>query len=131
MLNLVLLQGRLTDDPEIRYTKDNSPVAVFSLAVKRDFVSKGGGAVDFIKVTAFEKPAELVRGYVKKGQMIVVAGALKLNEYTDKGGQKRSSLQVYADKIYLVDAKREQSGTQVKGFVDVSAADDEAFDLPF
>lgn len=134
MLNLVLLQGRLTDNPEIRYTKDNSPVAVFTLAVKRDFSTKGGGeAVDFIRVTAFEKPAELVRGYVKKGQMIVAAGNLKLNKYTDKDGQKRSSLQVYADKIYLVDSKKEQPAAQPYdgGFVDVSAADDDAFELPF
>lgn len=134
MMNVVHLQGRFTQEPEIRYTKDNAPVATFTLAVKRDFVSKSGDDVEFIKVTAFDKTAALVRDHCKKGQMILMTGRLNLNSYTDKDGQRRSNLQVYADKIYFVDAQKQQSGTHPAyngGFVDVSAADDDSFELPF
>lgn len=133
MLNFLVLQGRLTDDPDVRYSKDNKPNATFSLAVRRDFVSKGGDDTDFIKVKAFGKTAELVRNYVTKGKMIIVTGNLKLDRYTDSEGKNRSSLSVYADKVYLVDSRREQPAAQPYdgGFVDVSAADDDAFELPF
>lgn len=131
MLNVVHLQGRLTEEPQIRYTKDNAPVAQFTLAVKRDFASKSGDTVDFIKVAAFDKPAELVRGHCKKGQMIVLTGRLGLNSYTDKNGQRRNNLQVYADKIYLVDAKKTAPApSYTGGFVDVTDDDDELYELP-
>ena len=89
MLNHIVLMGRLTRDPELRYTGSNIPVASFSVAVDRDFGrgENGEKQTDFINVSAWRQTGEFVSKYFTKGSMIVVSGRLQMRDYTDRDGK--------------------------------------------
>ena len=112
MLNTITIMGRLTRDPELRHTQNNTPVAAFTLAVDRDFSGKDGAEkqTDFIDCVAWRTTAEFVSRYFTKGRMAVVAGRLQLRDWTDKDGNKRRSAEVIADRIYFGDSKKDTSG---------------------
>ena len=112
MLNHVIIMGRLTRDPEIKYTQSNTPVASFSLAVERDFGGRDGGEkhTDFIDCTAWRQTAEFVSKYFAKGSMAVVSGRLQIREWNDREGNKRRSAEVVADNIYFGESKRREGG---------------------
>jgi len=85
MFNKVVLIGRLTKDPELRYTNTNIPVCSFSLAVNRPFVSNNNDKnVDFFNCTAWRKQAENVAKYVNKGSMVAIEGRLQTRDYMDR-----------------------------------------------
>ena len=108
MLNHIVLMGRLTRDPELRYTQSQIPVASFSLAVDRDFGGRDGGErqTDFIDIVAWRSTAEFVSKYFTKGSMAVVSGRLQIRSWTDKDGNKRRTAEVVADNVYFGDSKR-------------------------
>ena len=108
MLNHIVLMGRLTRDPELRYTGSNVPVASFSIAVDRDFGrgENGEKQTDFINVSAWRQTGEFVSKYFTKGSMIVVSGRLQIRNWNDKDGNKRRSAEVVADNIYFGESKR-------------------------
>ncbi len=108
MLNHITLMGRLTRDPELRYTQTNTPVASFRLAVDRDFTPRDGGErqTDFIDCVAWRSTGEFVSKYFHKGSMAVVSGRLQMREWTDRDGNKRTSAEVVADNIYFGESKR-------------------------
>ena len=112
MLNHIIIMGRLTRDPEIKYTQSNTPVASFSLAVERDFGGRDGGEkqTDFIECTAWRQTAEFVSKYFAKGSMAVVSGRLQIREWNDREGNKRRSAEVVADNIYFGESKRRDGG---------------------
>ena len=112
MLNRIVLMGRLTRDPELRYTQSNTPIATFSLAVDRDFKSKGTGEreTDFIDIVAWRQVGEFVSRYLKKGRMAVVEGRIQMRSWTDPDGNRRRSAEVVADHVYFGDSKREGTG---------------------
>ena len=85
MLNHITIMGRLTRDPELRYTQSQTPVASFTVAVDRDFASREGGErqTDFIDVVAWRQTAEFVSKYFSKGSMAVVSGRLQIRDWTD------------------------------------------------
>lgn len=107
MLNKIILMGRLTRDPEKRYTRQGTPVASFSLAVDRDYKEQGSNErpTDFIDCTAWRGTADLVSKYFTKGRMAVVEGRLQMEEWTDENGKKRRSAKVVVDSIYFGDSK--------------------------
>ena len=109
MLNHIVLMGRLTRDPELRYTQSQIPVASFSLAVDRDFGGRDGGERQtyFIDIVAWRSTAEFVSKYFTKGSMAVVSGRLQIRDWTDKDGNKRRSAEVVADNVYFGDSKRD------------------------
>lgn len=110
MLNDSKLMGRLTRDPEIRYTQSNIPVATFCLAVERDFKGPDGNRqTDFIDIVAWRRTAEFVRDYLQKGRMVVVSGKLYTRMYEDKQGNKRKVTEINAENIYFADSKRSDS----------------------
>ena len=113
-LNIIVLQGRLVRDPEMRTTQSGVAVASFTLAVDRDFGGRDGGEkqTDFIDCTAWRHTAEFVSKYFSKGRMAVVSGRLQIDNYTDNDGNKRRSAKVVADNIYFGDSKRNDGGTQ-------------------
>ena len=140
-LNIIVLQGRLVRDPEMRTTQSGVAVASFTLAVDRDFGGKDGGEkqTDFIDCTAWRHTAEFVSKYFSKGRMAVVSGRLQIDNYTDNDGNKRRSAKVIADNIYFGDSKKDgtaggQSGEAASftpapsGFVPADVDDGE---LPF
>ena len=108
MLNHIVLMGRLTRDPELRYTQSQMPVASFSLACERDFGGRDGGEkqTDFIDIVAWRSTAEFVSKYFTKGRMAVVSGRLQIRDWTDREGNKRRSAEVVADNVYFGDSNR-------------------------
>ena len=108
MLNHITIMGRLTRDPELRYTQSQTPVASFSLAVDRDFGSRDGGEkqTDFIDCVAWRQTAEFVSKYFTKGSMAVVSGRLQIRDWTDRDGGKRRSAEVVVDNMYFGESRR-------------------------
>ena len=106
MLNHIVLMGRLTRDPELRYTGSNIPVASFTVAVDRDFGKGEERATDFINVVAWRQTGEFVSKYFTKGSMIVVSGRLQMRDWTDRDGNKRTSAEVVADNVYFGESKK-------------------------
>lgn len=106
MLNVVVLQGRMTRDPELRHTQAGKSVTSFSLAVDRDFKSNGK-ETDFIDVVAWGQTAEFVCSYLGKGRMIGVTGRLQVREWQDRDGNRRRNAEVQADRVYFLDSKRD------------------------
>ena len=108
MLNHITLMGRLTRDPELRYTQSQMPVASFSIACERDFGGRDGAErqTDFIDIVAWRSTAEFVSKYFTKGSMAVVSGRLQIRDWTDREGNKRRSAEVVADNVYFGESKR-------------------------
>lgn len=108
MLNHIVLMGRLTRDPELRYTGSNIPVASFRIAVDRDFGKGENGEkqTDFIDVSAWRQTGEFVSKYFTKGSMAVVSGRLQMRDWQDRDGNKRTSAEVVADNVYFGDSKK-------------------------
>lgn len=144
MLNRVSLMGRLTADPELRHTQTGTAVAIFRIAVERDFKDKETGEKksDFINIVAWRSTAEFVSRFFTKGRMAIVDGRLQVREYTDKDGNRRYSVEVVADSVYFGDSKKDSAGggdrepyqPQTGGeshdaFADITDSDDG--DLPF
>ena len=117
MLNHIVLMGRLTRDPELRYTGSNVPVASFSIAVDRDFGrgENGEKQTDFINVSAWRQTGEFVSKYFTKGSMIVVSGRLQIRNWNDKDGNKRRSAEVVADNVYFGESKRSSDAGSAYG----------------
>ncbi len=112
MLNHIVLMGRLTRDPELRYTSANVPVASFSVAVDRDYGRSENGErqTDFINCTAWRQTGEFVSKYFTKGSMIVVSGRLQIRDYTDRDGNRRTAAEVVAENVYFGESKRRDDG---------------------
>ena len=107
MLNRIILMGRLTRDPELRYTQQGTPVAAFTLAVDRDSKDQNGErGVDFIDCVAWKGTAELMSKYFAKGRMAVVVGRLLLRDWTDRDGNKRRAAEVKVDQVYFGESKK-------------------------
>ena len=108
MLNHIVLMGRLTRDPELRYTGSNIPVASFTVAVDRDFGRGDNGEkqTDFINCVAWRQTGEFVSKYFTKGSMIVVSGRLQIRDYTDRDNNRRTAAEVVADSVYFGESRR-------------------------
>ena len=119
-MNKVILMGRLTRDPEVRYTQgNNTAVCSFSLAVNRRFKQEGQPDADFINVVAWAKTAEFVSKYFAKGQQVAVVGRIQTRNYDDKDGKKIFVTEVVAEEVYFADSKKEQNATTSAGFMQV------------
>ena len=137
-MNKVLLLGRLTREPEVRYTQGGEPMAVarYTLAVNRNLTKNGQQEADFINCVAFGKLGEFAEKYLRKGQLISVVGRLQVRSWDDQNGQKRWSTEVVIEEHYFAESKRssvnKQPGneTHPEGFyqIDESLQDD---DVPF
>ena len=110
-MNKVVLMGRLTRDPEVRYTQTNNTlVASFSLAVNRRFVKQGEERqADFINVVAWSKTGEFCSKYFKKGQQVGIIGRIQTRTWDDDQGQKHYVTEVVAEEAYFADSKRVRS----------------------
>lgn len=127
-MNKVVLMGRLTRDPEMRFTQgNNTAVCSFSLAVNRRFKQEGQPDADFINIVAWAKTAEFVGKYFAKGQQVAVIGRIQTRNYDDKEGKKIFVTEVVAEEVYFADSKKEQNATTSAGFMAVEGDSD----LPF
>ena len=110
-MNKVILIGRLTKDPELRYTQSGTGVATFTLAVNRRFSNQNGEReADFINCVAWQKSAEFVANYFKKGQEMALEGRLQVRTYDGNDGQRKWVTEVVADQIEFVGAKKNSDG---------------------
>ena len=106
MLNRIILIGRLTRDPELRYVPSGQPVASFTLAVDRPFVNQQGErGTDFIDIVAWRRLAEQVTTHLSKGRLVAVEGRLQIRSYETADGQKRKVAEVIADGVRFLDRK--------------------------
>lgn len=111
-MNKVILMGRLTRDPEVRYSQGASQTAIgrFSIAVDRKYKREGEPDADFFNCTAFGKQAEFIEKYLHKGTKIVVVGRIQNDNYTNKDGQMVYSVRVMVDEIEFAESKNAQGG---------------------
>jgi len=109
MLNHIVIMGRLTRDPELRYTQSQTPVASFTVAVDRDFGGRDGAEkqTDFIDCSAWRQTGEFVSKYFRKGSMIVVSGRLQSRKWQDRDGNNRTSWEISADNVYFGESRRD------------------------
>lgn len=112
MLNRIVLIGRLTQDPELRYTNTGTAVASFTLAVDRNRTSPSGEReTDFINVVVWQKQAETVSQYLHKGRLAAVDGRLQIRSYDNREGQKVRVAEVVAESVRFLDRGTENSNT--------------------
>ena len=128
-MNKVILMGRLTKDPEVRYTQTtNTMVTSFTLAVNRRFVKQGEERqADFINIVAWNKTAEFVSKYFNKGQQVGVIGRIQTRNYDDEQGVKHYITEVIAEEVYFAGEKKEKAQNGTTDDFEITNSDD----LPF
>lgn len=111
-MNKVILMGRLTKDPELRYTStNNTAVCRFSLAVNRRFSKQGEERqADFFDVVAWDKQAEFCSKWFQKGKQVIVVGRLQQNIWDDNEGKKHSKVEIIAEETHFAESKRSDEG---------------------
>jgi len=124
-MNKVFLIGRLTRDPELRYTGSNIPVATFSLAVNRNFANQSGEReADFINIVVWRKQAENVKNYLSQGSQVAIDGRIQTRSYDGEDGKKRYITEVIADNVQFLDSKGSRENFQgAPAMDDVTPAD--------
>jgi len=153
-MNKVILLGRLTKDPEIRYSQSAEPVCVskFTVAVDRRYKKEGEPDSDFINCVTFRRTAEFMERYIKKGMLVSVCGSITVRSYDDNTGQRRWATEVTCDEVNFAEsraayeARMARSGQndysqaapppvasapEPEGFSAITASIDEDDDLPF
>ena len=117
-MNKVILMGRLTRDPEVRYSQGASQTAVarFSIAVDRRFKREGEPDADFFNCTAFGKQAEFIERYLRKGVKVVVCGRIQNDNYTNRDGQMVYSVRVMVDEIEFAESKNASANNGDSGY---------------
>ena len=112
MLNKIILIGRLTQDPELKYTNSGKAVATFNLAVNRDRKNANGEKeTDFIRIVVWQKLAELVAQYLHKGRLASVEGRLQIRQYDDKENRKVRVAEVIAEGVQFLDKGSDGNGS--------------------
>ncbi len=131
MINSVVLVGRLTRDPELRYTPSGGNAVVnFTLAVNRNFTNQQGEReADFIKIVAWRKLAELCANYLSKGRLVGVTGRLQVRNYETEEGQRRTIAEVVADNVQFLEKK--DSAPRGDSFDDFIGGEVSDEDVPF
>lgn len=150
-MNKVILMGRLTRDPEVRYSQSANPVAVarYGIAVRRQYVKPGEQDVDFFNIVAFGRAGEFAEKYFRKGQMVAVVGRLQVNTWEDQQKVKHTSVDVVVEEQHFAESKSSaeargvmtdapinsaptpnpSSGSSAQGFTPTNFEEDD--DLPF
>lgn len=109
-MNKVELIGRLTKDPELRYTKNNIAVASYTIAINTGYGEKQ--QTDYINISTWGKSGEFVNKYFKKGQAIAIVGRLKNNNYEDKNGNKKYTIEVITEDIEFIGGKSQEENQE-------------------
>ncbi|MBC5998173.1 single-stranded DNA-binding protein [Romboutsia ilealis] len=110
-MNHVVLVGRLTRDPELRYIPGTgTPVATFSVAIDRDYTKKDGTKeTDFIPVEVMGKPAEFCANYISKGRLVAIQGSIRIDQYKSQTGENRTFTKVSARNVQALDSNRNRT----------------------
>lgn len=128
-LNKVILIGRLTRDPELRFTESGAGLCQFTLAVDRPYKKRDGNKeTDFINVVVWRKLAEICAKYLAKGRLAAVEGRLEIRSYTNREGKPRRAVQVVAENVQFL-SPREGSAEVLD--LDIDGIEIKAEDIPF
>lgn len=137
-MNKVILMGRLTKDPELRYTtNNNTAVCSFTLAVDRGFAKQGEERqADFIPIVVWDKQAEFCSKYFTKGQQVAIVGRIQVRAWDDNEGKKRYTTEVVASETFFADSKRSDGPAKPQGQQPAQSSDgfyplEEDDELPF
>lgn len=125
-MNKVILIGRLTKDPELRFTTSNTAVCQFSIAVDRKYKSEGQPTADFINIVAWRSTAEFVSKYFNKGSRIAIVGQIQTRNYDDKDGKKVYVTEVIADEVEFCESKS-NSSTRAAGEAPIIAREEAGY----
>lgn len=106
MFNLAVLTGRLTAEPELRYTANNIAVCTFGIAVDRAYRKGEEKETDFINIVAWRSAAEFVSKYFSKGNLIGIEGSIQTRRYQDKDGKNRTAFEVVANNVHFIESKK-------------------------
>ncbi|MBP1998926.1 single-strand DNA-binding protein [Peptostreptococcus canis] len=130
MINNVVLVGRLTKDPELRYIPGSgTPVATFTLAIDRDYKNKDGSTTtDFIPVEIMGKPAEFCANYITKGRLVGVQGSIRVDRYETPNGEKRTFTKVAGRNIQALESRGSAAPGSVSGTTNNDAYDAPSFE---
>lgn len=130
-MNCVNLIGRLTKDPDIKYTQtNNTAIANFTLAVNRRFTKEGQPTADFINILAWGKTGEFCSKYFQKGMQVAIQGRIQTRNWEDDQGQKHYATEVIAEQCFFADSKKEsQNDLQFENEISNTNFDNEP--LPF
>ena len=132
-MNNVVIVGRLTKDPELKYLTSGTAVATFTMAIDRDYKNKDGSiTTDFIPVEIMGKPAEFVANYITKGRLVAIQGSVRVDRYETPDGEKRTFTKVAGRNIQALESKAKvEQGEQApqEAPAEFSAVDDD--DVPF
>ena len=123
MLNRAIMIGRLVADPEFRQTTAGTPSCRFRIAIDRKKNKDGNHETDFIQCVAWRQTAEFIARYFTKGQMIVIEGQLRNNDYTDNNGVKHYSMEVLAENVTFGEPKRETAAPSEYGYAGAAPPD--------
>lgn len=136
-MNLVVLTGRLTADPELKYTQSGKAFARFSLAVNRSYNRE---ETDFINCVAWDKRAELAAEYLRKGNQAGIQGSIRVRTYDDDSGQKKKITEVLVESIEFLESRKSDAGSSYTNNVKAApkqnanvanVANDDEDDFPF
>lgn len=112
-MNKAILMGRLTKDPELKYTSSSKAVCKFTIAVDRRYTKQGEERqADFIPVVVWDKQAEFTGKYFRKGQQVLVVGRIQNRSWDDAEGKKHYMTEIVAEETYFADSRKEQQGTE-------------------
>lgn len=112
-MNIAVIMGRLTANPELRTTQSGISVTSFTVAVDRNYQRQGQEReTDFINVVAWRQTAEFICKYFNKGSMIAVQGSIQTRNYEDRNGNKRTAVEIVADSVSFTGSKSESQTTQ-------------------
>lgn len=113
MLNRVILIGRLTRDPELRYTPTGTAITQFTLAVDRQFTNQQGEReADFINIVTWRKLAETCANYLRKGRLTAVEGRIQVRHYDNNEGKRVYITEVVADNVRFLESAKQQQGSE-------------------
>ena len=132
-MNTITLLGRLTKNPEARYTSTGKAVTLFTLAVNRPYTnSDGQREADFINCQAWGKTAEVIGNHVSKGDRLLAEGRLQIRSYTDKEGVKRYATEVIVNRVEFIEQKKDSNvKTEASPMDDFGSVDFEQDSIPF
>ena len=116
-MNKAIMMGRLTRDPEVRYSQGENPTAIarFSIAVDRKFKREGEPDADFFNCTCFGKQGEFCEKYLRKGTKVVIVGRIQNDNYTNKDGQQVYSVRIMVDEIEFAESKTASGNGAAQG----------------
>ena len=130
-MNKVFLIGRLTRDPELRYTGSNVAVCSFAIAVNRNFTNASGEReADFINVVVWRKQAENVKNYLSQGSQVAIDGRIQTRSYDDQNGNKRYVTEVVADNVEFLGSKKDGNNTTISNDQEPTPYDFKDEDVP-